>query len=117
MWHGKAEECLAKLSLLRENISNREKQVKIEELGNYLQQNQKYLVDYYQRSQANLPYTSSVAESHIDSLINARHKRTGKMQWTRAGAHNVLQIRAMMACNRWEQQWQSTVLSALGATG
>ncbi len=37
------------------------------------------------------------------------------MQWTREGAHQVLQIRAMMAYNHWEQQWQNTVLSALGA--
>ena len=117
LWHGKAEECLAKLSLLKENVSDSNQQAKIEELGNYLKQNQKYLVDYHQRARTDLPYTSSVAESHIDSLINARHKRTGKMQWTRAGAHNVLQIRAMMACNHWEQQWQGTVLSALGATG
>jgi hypothetical protein len=48
LWHGKAEECLAKLSLLRENIGDSNQQAKIEELGNYLKQNQKYLVDYHQ---------------------------------------------------------------------
>ena len=37
------------------------------------------------------------------------------MQWTRAGAHNVLQIRAMITSNEWERKWQQTVLSALGA--
>jgi len=37
------------------------------------------------------------------------------MQWTREGAHQVLQIRATIACNHWEHQWQNTVLSALGA--
>ncbi len=36
------------------------------------------------------------------------------MQWTREGAHNVLQIRAKMASNEWNKQWQGTVLSALG---
>ena len=72
-------------------------------------------MNYHQREQTNRTYTSQVAESHIDCLINARHKRAGKMQWTREGAHQVLQIRAMMAYNHWEQQWQNTVLSALGA--
>jgi len=72
-------------------------------------------VNYHQRERNNQTYASSVAESHIDSLINARHKRTGKMQWTREGAHQVLQIRATMACNHWERQWQNTILSALGA--
>lgn len=117
LWHGQAEKCLAKLTLLRENISDKEKQAKIKGLYNYLKQNQNYLVNYQEREQTHQTYTSQVAESHIDSLINTRHKRTGKMQWTRKGAHNVLQIRAMMACNHWGQQWQNTVLSALGAVG
>jgi hypothetical protein len=37
-----------------------------------------YLVNYDAREQANKTYTSQVAESHIDALINARHKRTKK---------------------------------------
>jgi len=74
-----------------------------------------YLVDYNLRARANQTYTSQVAESHIDSIINARHKKTGKMQWTREGAHNVLQIRAMIASNEWDAKWQSPVLSALRA--
>jgi hypothetical protein len=53
--------------------------------------------------------------SRVDSLINARHKKTGKMQWSREGADNVLQIRATMASKEWTSKWQSTVLSALGA--
>lgn len=115
LWHGKAERCLVKLSLLRGNISDQQKRVKIKGLCDYLKQNQNYLVNYQARDRTHQPYTSQVAESHIDCLINARHKRTGKMQWTREGAHQVLQIRAIMACNHWEQQWQVTVLSALGA--
>jgi hypothetical protein len=59
--------------------------------------------------------TSQVAESHVEALINARHKRTKKMQWTREGAHHVLQIRAMMASKEWESKCQGAVLSALGA--
>ena len=38
------------------------------------------------------------------------------MQWTREGAHNVLQIRGMIASNEWENNWQAPVLSALEAT-
>src|SRR2546426_12347565 len=71
---------------------------------------------YASRRGASWRYTTSqVAESHIDALINVRHKRTKKMQWTRAGAHHVLQIRAMMASDEWESKSQGAVLSALGA--
>jgi hypothetical protein len=32
------------------------------------------------------------------------------MQWTRDGAHNVLQIRALMESNEWEENWLNLVL-------
>jgi len=115
LWHGKAETALAKLALIRENVTDEEKRVKLQGLYDYLYRNQNYLVNYEQRKQANQTYTSTVAESHIDTLINARHKKTGKMQWTREGAHQVLQIRAMMACNQWKGIDTKTVLSALVA--
>jgi len=35
------------------------------------------------------------------------------MQWTREGAHNILQIRAKMANGKWSQEWEDTVLTAL----
>lgn len=60
-------------------------------------------------------YTSHVAESHVGAVINTRHKKTGKMQWSREGAHNVLQIRAAIASQEWAEQWQDVVLTALGA--
>ena len=113
LWHGEATAALTKLKLLQANITDNAKQSKIEELHDYLKNNLTYLTNYDQRDNSGKAYTSQVAESHIDSLINARHKRKRKMQWTRQGAHNVLQIRAKMASQEWNQQWQNTVLEAL----
>ena len=115
VWHGEASEALAKLALLRVNITDEAKRSKLTGIYNYIHRNKAYIINYDERAQANITYTSQVAESHIDSLINARHKRTGKMQWSREGADNVLQIRATMASDRWASKWQTTVLSALGA--
>jgi hypothetical protein len=75
---GKSDAALTKLSLLRENVDDQDKKARIKGLYDYLKQNQSYLVNYHQRERNNQTYTSQVAESHIDSLINARHKRTGK---------------------------------------
>jgi hypothetical protein len=116
LWHGKAEEALAKLALLRNKITDEAQKSKLTGLYHYIERNQAYIVNYDERATAHKTYTSQVAESHIDTLINARHKRTGKMQWSRAGADNVLQIRATMASKEWVSKWQRTVLSALGAT-
>src|SRR5947208_2526677 len=44
------------------------------------------------------------------------HKNLGqkrKMEWSRAGAHKVVQIRGVIASNEWEDRWQGAVLSAL----
>ena len=75
-----------------------------------LENNLDYLVNYDERQKANLVFTSQVAESHIDSIINARHKRKQKMQWNREGAHNVLQIRASMVSQEWSEKWLEFVL-------
>ena len=115
LWHGNADDALTKLAVLRDNVSDEGHRSKLTGLYDYLHRNQLYLVNYDAREQANKTYTSQVAESHIDTLINARHKRTKKMQWTREGAHHVLQIRALMASEEWESKGQSVVLSALGA--
>jgi len=70
----------------------------------------RFPVNYHERQKANLVFTSQVAESHIDSIINARHKREQKMQWTREGAHHVLQIRASMVSQEWSEKWLEFVL-------
>ena len=103
------------LAVLRDNITDEGHRSKLTGLYEYLHWNQVYLVNYDAREQANKTYTSQVAESHIEALINARHKRTKKMQWTREWAHRVLQIIAMMASDEWESKCQDTVLLALGA--
>ena len=115
LWHGHTDDALTKLAVLRDHVPDERQCSKLTGLYEYLHRNQAYLVNYDARAQANQTYTSQVAESHIETLINARHKRTKKMQWTREGAHGVLQIRAMMASDEWESKGQDAVLSALGA--
>jgi len=115
LWHGNVEESLTKLEILILNISDQEKRSKLKGLYNYLKQNQEYIVNYESRKEMGKTFTSQVAESHIESIINARHKKSGKMQWSRKGAHNVLQIRSEIISKTWTKQWQQAVLSALGA--
>jgi hypothetical protein len=115
LWHGRAEEALRKLRLLQGNVTDGEKRSKLQGLHDYLHHNLAYLVNYDEREKAGKPYTSQVAESHIDLLINARHKRKRKMQWTREGAHNVLQIRAKMVSDEWDRECEGAILLALTA--
>ena len=99
--------------LIRDNITDEKKRSKLKGLSDYLKNNLGHLVNYDERQKAHQVFTSQVAESHIDTLINARHKRKQKMQWTREGAHHVLQIRAMMESKEWDEHWLEIVLPAL----
>ena len=113
LWHGQSDKALTKLKMLMTNITDPQKHSKLKGLYDYLERNQAYLVNYEAREQENQTYTSQVAEAHIESMINARHKKSGKMQWTREGAHKVLQIRGLIASNEWNNRWQCAVLLAL----
>ena len=52
-------------------------------------------------------FTSNLAESTVNTLINERQKGKQKMLWSREGAHNVLQIRAAQRCESWINDWES----------
>jgi len=64
-------------------------------------------VNYQERQTSNLPFTSTIAESSVNELINTRQKNNKKMQWTREGAHNILQIRTSQFSKTWEQDWEN----------
>lgn len=114
LWHGKVKEALIKLAELQTLVEDTKQRSKLTGLYEFIDCNQAYIVNYEQRKQTKLIFTSQTAESHVESLINARHKRSSKMQWNRESAHNVLQIRAKIASNEWDEQWLGPVLSALG---
>jgi len=70
-----------------------------------------FIVNYKQRKEEGLIYTSSIAESTVEYLINERMKRKQKMQWTRKRSHSILQIRAAMARDLWETIWDDIQLN------
>lgn len=76
LWHGQLDETLTKIELVKVNLTDEEKKFKLQGLYDYIKRNLRYIVNYEQRKQTNQTYTSQVAESHIDSVINARHKKT-----------------------------------------
>jgi hypothetical protein len=105
IWHGKSKEAIERLNVLNLELLSADYTDQVNDLLKYLVNNSKYLVNYKERMKANLPYTSSVIESTIETLVNDRHKKKHKAQWTRETAHNILQIRSSIASNQWEDEW------------
>ena len=64
-------------------------------------------MNYQERYISHLPYTSTYAESSVNAVINTRQKNDKKMQWSRDGAHHVLQIRTSRFSKTWQNDWKN----------
>ena len=105
LWHGKAKEGLERLKQLQCKVEDEALLNVLQDLYKYLERNQKYMVNYQERQLTHLPFTSTYAEVSVNALINTRQKSNKKMQWSREGAHNILQIRASLFSQTWETDW------------
>ena len=113
LWQGKKSEAITKLKEVISQFSDGEIVPKLKVILTYLNQNIDQLCHYAERKEKGLLFTSHVAESTVEHLINERHKRKQKMQWTRESAHHVLQIRASIASYDWPTVWGTAVQAAI----
>lgn len=105
IWHGSADKAIEALSQFYLDTITHDQSDQIHSLLKYLANNRQYLANYAGRHAKGLPFTSSVIESSIETIINERHKKKKKAQWTRQGAHNILQIRTATASDHWNETW------------
>jgi hypothetical protein len=105
LWHGLKEDCFDKLEDLIPQITNEKLKTRAEQLLQYLQNNADILVNYDTLKNTKQPCTSNVAESTVENLVNSRYRQTGKMKWTREGAHTLLQIKAASYSNTLSKIW------------
>ena len=80
--------------------------LKLNKIETYIINNSDGIVNYDERKNAKQVFTSNVAESTVNNLINDRQKGKQQMLWSREGAHNVLQIRASVYSNTWDNDWK-----------
>ena len=102
IWHGRADTALLRLEQLKDLIEESSILTKLNKMGTYITNNKEGIVNYSTRKRAGLVYTSNLAESTVNTLINERQKGRQKMLWSRDGAHNVLQIRSSIASKTWK---------------
>ena len=96
-----------------DNITDTKLKKRAQQLLQYLQNNEDILVNYEERSNKKLPFSSNVAESTVENLVNSRYRQSGKMQWTREGAHSLLQIRAASYSKLLHKMWDYVFSSIL----
>ena len=104
-WHGHPETSIVRLNQVRKELNNKLAIEKLDELIRYINNNHAYIINYHSRRLKKLPFTSQLAEDSVNSVINERQKNK-KMQWTRKGAHNILQIRTSLYSKQWDSDWE-----------
>ena len=85
---------------------------RLTKFSSYIVNNRDRIVNYRERKKQGLIFTSNLAESTVESLINQRCKGKQHMRWSRAGLNPLLQLRATIQSNDWINKWQSAVLNA-----
>jgi uncharacterized protein (DUF342 family) len=91
------EDAISRLEELKQEVTKDTKKVnKLEKLLSYVVNNKNCIVNYDERKNKDLVFTSQMAESNVESLINQRCKGQQHMKWSRDGLHNILTLRAAM---------------------
>ena len=80
---------------------DKKKQEKVQRLLIYIENNSKFVTNYQKRQDLGLIFTSQMAESTVERLINKRCKGQQHMRWSREGLHALLQVRAALNSNDW----------------
>ena len=82
LWRGHVERALIRLEQLMELAKDEKHIERIKKFTQYINNNKERIVNYRERQKKGLIFTSSLAESTVESLINRRCKGQQHMRWS-----------------------------------
>lgn len=117
LWHGNAEGALEKIDGLEVLLVNHgadklivHKYDKLKVLTNYLsdfetyvRQNSASIVDYSERHRYGERVSTGFVESTVNQVIAKRFVKHQQMQWSKKGAHLLLQARTKVLNDEWDE--------------
>jgi len=114
LWNGLTDKAIERLKIIRDDLTkDKKRKEKVQLLLNYIENNSDFIVNYQKRQDMGLIFTSQMAESTVESLINQRCKGQQHMRWSREGLHALLQIRAAVNSNDWDDICESHINAAV----
>jgi len=109
LWKGKTEDALLQLQAINKEPLEKKASKRLDGFYHYIANNAAYVVNYNERHHAHLPYTTHVVESTVEHVLNARCRKKQKMQWSRVGIDNVLQLRVAIVNQQWPSVWNTFI--------
>ena len=114
LWNGLPDKAIERLQSIRDTLKDdKKRQEKVQLLLTYIENNSDFIVNYQKRQDAGLIFTSQMAESTVESLINKRCKGQQHMRWSREGLHALLQVRAAVNSDDWNDTCERHIAEAL----
>ena len=116
LWHGNAERALEKILDLDDTLATHQddplvarKYSKwkplarlIADFHTYVEQNSGFIVDYSERRRYGERVSTGFVESAVNQVLAKRMVKRQQMQWTRKGAHLLVQARTKVLNEEWE---------------
>jgi hypothetical protein len=112
LWRGNTESAIFRLEQLMSVVKTSSLIEKLEKFKNYIQNNFGRIVNYRERKIKGMIFTSNLSESTVESLINHRCKGQQHIRWSREGLNTVLQLRAIIHSNDWDNRWKTVILNS-----
>lgn len=112
LWRGEVDKAIERLQDMGTLVEDKKEKKKLSSLISYFGNNRHAIINYSERHEKGLCISSQLAESNVESLINQRCKGKQHMRWTRKGLHPLMQIRATIASNDWDYNWEKVVCEA-----
>jgi len=103
LWHGQTERALRQLEKMTNDFARLREKGDLsatrllhlaQPLLTYVRSNQSAIINYGARFRSGRRIASSLAESAVNSLVARRMVKKQQMQWSKRGAHLLLQVRA-----------------------
>jgi hypothetical protein len=101
LWHGNQHRSKAEIGFLKDEVDSLEVDYPhlskfmraVREFAFYIASNTASLINYGERYRAGERISSCLAESTVNAVISKRFAKRQQMQWTKCGAHLLLQTR------------------------
>ena len=112
LWRGNVDSAITRLEQLISLASDTKTKNKLDTFKAYINNNYARIVNYRERKKNGLVFTSNLAESTVESLVNRRCKGQQHMRWSREGLNPILQLRAKMHTQDWDNKWKTVILNS-----
>lgn len=118
LWHGSADKALEliidvawNLQAHQENADKPYDKIKplvryLNDLESYIRQNKHLIVDYSERYRYGEAISSGFVESTVNYLVAKRCNKKQQMQWSKAGVHQLLVVRAKVLNEELESEFR-----------